>query len=200
MQRSKGLLIDHRQQQRSREVRVQRRFGIAIAGGIDIKIESLTKLLTCRLCAAAVSLLLGRIGRNGHGSGREIASSELSLARSAQAERDNESCFFAGLKSEKGTTSGSWLTARKTPPGGGAAEGRRSPGGRPEVAPPRGQSKEEEIWINKEVAAVPNGGPQSRAHRRQILHSHGRRNEVAAPKTASVCGGLFVFENKKLST
>ncbi|GBP61127.1 hypothetical protein EVAR_46778_1 [Eumeta japonica] len=44
-----------------------------------------------RLCAAAVSLLLGRIGR---WSGREIARSALSLARSAQAERDNESCFF----------------------------------------------------------------------------------------------------------
>ncbi|GBP59203.1 Atrial natriuretic peptide-converting enzyme [Eumeta japonica] len=46
---------------------------------------------TCRLCAAAVSLLLGRIGR---WSGREIARSMLSLARSAQSERDNESCFF----------------------------------------------------------------------------------------------------------
>ncbi|GBP15724.1 hypothetical protein EVAR_93913_1 [Eumeta japonica] len=44
-----------------------------------------------RLCAAAVSLLLGRIGR---WSGREIARSALSLARSAQAERGNESCFF----------------------------------------------------------------------------------------------------------
>ncbi|GBP80722.1 hypothetical protein EVAR_57193_1 [Eumeta japonica] len=43
------------------------------------------------LCAAAVSLLLGRVGRR---SGREIARSALSLARSAQAERDNESCFF----------------------------------------------------------------------------------------------------------
>ncbi|GBP10104.1 hypothetical protein EVAR_77527_1 [Eumeta japonica] len=42
------------------------------------------------LCAVAVSLLLGRIGRR---SGREIARSALSLARSAQAERDNESCF-----------------------------------------------------------------------------------------------------------
>ncbi|GBP21279.1 hypothetical protein EVAR_11674_1 [Eumeta japonica] len=45
---------------------------------------------TCRLCAVAISLLLGRIGR---WSGREIARSALSLARSAQAERDNESCF-----------------------------------------------------------------------------------------------------------
>ncbi|GBP41554.1 hypothetical protein EVAR_20362_1 [Eumeta japonica] len=45
----------------------------------------------CGLCAAAVSLVLGRIGR---WSGREIARSTLSLARSAQAERDNESCFF----------------------------------------------------------------------------------------------------------
>ncbi|GBP71629.1 hypothetical protein EVAR_53112_1 [Eumeta japonica] len=44
-----------------------------------------------RLCAAAVSILLGRIGR---WSGREIARSTLSLARSAQAERKNESCFF----------------------------------------------------------------------------------------------------------
>ncbi|GBP63704.1 hypothetical protein EVAR_87681_1 [Eumeta japonica] len=57
------------------------------------------------LCAAAVSLLLGRIGP---WSGREIdasqaarlgrpclsiACSALSLARSAQAERDNESCM-----------------------------------------------------------------------------------------------------------
>ncbi|GBP11276.1 hypothetical protein EVAR_92818_1 [Eumeta japonica] len=38
-----------------------------------------------------LSLLLGRIGR---WSAREIARSALSLARSAQAERDNESCFF----------------------------------------------------------------------------------------------------------
>ncbi|GBP52684.1 hypothetical protein EVAR_43885_1 [Eumeta japonica] len=40
-----------------------------------------------RSCAAAVSLLLGRVGR---WSGREIARSALS----AQVERDNESCFF----------------------------------------------------------------------------------------------------------
>ncbi|GBP52067.1 hypothetical protein EVAR_97537_1 [Eumeta japonica] len=46
---------------------------------------------TIMLCAAAVSLLLGRIGR---WSGREISRAALSLARSAQAERDNESCFF----------------------------------------------------------------------------------------------------------
>ncbi|GBP39133.1 hypothetical protein EVAR_27093_1 [Eumeta japonica] len=46
---------------------------------------------TLKLCAAAVSLLCGRIGRS---SGREIACSALSLARSAQAERDNESRFF----------------------------------------------------------------------------------------------------------
>ncbi|GBP58610.1 hypothetical protein EVAR_38849_1 [Eumeta japonica] len=46
---------------------------------------------TCRLSAAAVSLLLGRIGR---WSGREIARSALSLARSAQAERDNVLRFF----------------------------------------------------------------------------------------------------------
>ncbi|GBP26264.1 hypothetical protein EVAR_16118_1 [Eumeta japonica] len=62
----------------------------------------LTKQFTCRLCAAAVSLLLGPIGR---WSGREIdasqaerlarsclsvACSALSLARSAQMERDNK--------------------------------------------------------------------------------------------------------------
>ncbi|GBP70910.1 hypothetical protein EVAR_48875_1 [Eumeta japonica] len=46
----------------------------------------------CRLCAAAVSLVLGRIDR---WSGREIARSTLSLACSAQAERDNKSCFFS---------------------------------------------------------------------------------------------------------
>ncbi|GBP35173.1 hypothetical protein EVAR_18298_1 [Eumeta japonica] len=43
------------------------------------------------LCAAAVSLLLGRIGR---WSGREIPCSALSLVGSVQVERDNESCFF----------------------------------------------------------------------------------------------------------
>ncbi|GBP38379.1 hypothetical protein EVAR_36332_1 [Eumeta japonica] len=43
------------------------------------------------LCAAAVSFLLGRVGR---WSGREIARSALSLARSVQAERDKESYFF----------------------------------------------------------------------------------------------------------
>ncbi|GBP94741.1 hypothetical protein EVAR_52817_1 [Eumeta japonica] len=42
------------------------------------------------LCAAAVSLLLERIGR---WSGRGIARSVFMLVRSAQAERDNESCF-----------------------------------------------------------------------------------------------------------
>ncbi|GBP92314.1 hypothetical protein EVAR_66730_1 [Eumeta japonica] len=55
--------------------------------GMRIK---LTKQFTGRLCAAAVSLLLGRIGR----CGREIALSALSLTRSARVERDNESCFF----------------------------------------------------------------------------------------------------------
>ncbi|GBP45184.1 hypothetical protein EVAR_25889_1 [Eumeta japonica] len=49
------------------------------------------EIMISRLCAPAVSLLLGRIDR---WSGREIARSVLSLARSAQAERDNESCFF----------------------------------------------------------------------------------------------------------
>ncbi|GBP40512.1 hypothetical protein EVAR_30571_1 [Eumeta japonica] len=44
-----------------------------------------------RSCAAAASLLLGRIDRR---SGREIARSALSLAHSAPAERDNESRFF----------------------------------------------------------------------------------------------------------
>ncbi|GBP74506.1 hypothetical protein EVAR_61993_1 [Eumeta japonica] len=53
--------------------------------------SSLTKQFTCTLCAGAVSHLLRRIGR---WSGREIACTVLSLARSAQAERDNESCFF----------------------------------------------------------------------------------------------------------
>ncbi|GBP68287.1 hypothetical protein EVAR_57613_1 [Eumeta japonica] len=38
-----------------------------------------------------LSLFYSDIGRR---SGREIARSALSLARSAQAERDNESCFF----------------------------------------------------------------------------------------------------------
>ncbi|GBP01390.1 hypothetical protein EVAR_74112_1 [Eumeta japonica] len=62
-----------------------------------IQIYRTLKSLACRreatnrLCAAAVSLLLVRIGR---WSGREIARSTLSLARSAQAERDNGSSFF----------------------------------------------------------------------------------------------------------
>ncbi|GBP45764.1 hypothetical protein EVAR_76069_1 [Eumeta japonica] len=47
--------------------------------------------ILARSCAAAVSLLLGRVGR---WRGREIAHSALSLARSAQAERDNESCYY----------------------------------------------------------------------------------------------------------
>ncbi|GBP63565.1 hypothetical protein EVAR_61305_1 [Eumeta japonica] len=51
----------------------------------------LTKQFTRRLCAAAVSLLLERFSR---WSGKEIARSALSLARSALAKRDNESCFF----------------------------------------------------------------------------------------------------------
>ncbi|GBP08184.1 hypothetical protein EVAR_2963_1 [Eumeta japonica] len=68
--------------------------------------KQLTKQLKFRLCAAAISFLLGRIGR---WSGREIDASQaerlgqsclfiacsmLSLAHSAKAERDNESCFF----------------------------------------------------------------------------------------------------------
>ncbi|GBP66613.1 hypothetical protein EVAR_50438_1 [Eumeta japonica] len=48
-----------------------------------------------QLCAAAVSLVLGCIGR---WCGREIGRSALSLARSAQAERDNESCFIAARR------------------------------------------------------------------------------------------------------
>ncbi|GBP40143.1 hypothetical protein EVAR_20284_1 [Eumeta japonica] len=61
------------------------------------------RVIILRLCAAAVSLLLGRIGRcerveeserSPFHSGREIARSALSLTHSAQAERDNESCFF----------------------------------------------------------------------------------------------------------
>ncbi|GBP26681.1 hypothetical protein EVAR_23451_1 [Eumeta japonica] len=59
----------------------------------------LTKQITCRSCAVAVSLLLGRIGR---WSGREIARSALSFARSAQAERDNESCFFVHADPKRG--------------------------------------------------------------------------------------------------
>ncbi|GBP45959.1 hypothetical protein EVAR_41261_1 [Eumeta japonica] len=60
----------------------------------------LTNQFTCRLCAAAVSLILGRFGR---WSGREIARTALSLARSAQAERDNESCFFERRRKGRGT-------------------------------------------------------------------------------------------------
>ncbi|GBP18344.1 Aldo-keto reductase AKR2E4 [Eumeta japonica] len=44
-----------------------------------------------KVVSGAVSLLLGRTGRP---SGKEIARSALSLARSAQAERHNESYFF----------------------------------------------------------------------------------------------------------
>ncbi|GBP64617.1 hypothetical protein EVAR_46546_1 [Eumeta japonica] len=54
-------------------------------------VSSLTLVLNPGSCAAALSLLLGRVGRR---SEREVARSALSLARSAQAERDNESCFF----------------------------------------------------------------------------------------------------------
>ncbi|GBP95628.1 hypothetical protein EVAR_67598_1 [Eumeta japonica] len=43
------------------------------------------------VCGLCLSCCLGRIGR---WSGREIACSALSLAYPAQAERDNESCFF----------------------------------------------------------------------------------------------------------
>ncbi|GBP65605.1 hypothetical protein EVAR_46132_1 [Eumeta japonica] len=71
----------------------------------------LTKQFTCRLC---VFLL----GRNGRGSEREIdaspterlglsclsvACSALSLALSAQVERDNESCFFASERHSRQT-------------------------------------------------------------------------------------------------
>ncbi|GBP56411.1 hypothetical protein EVAR_90082_1 [Eumeta japonica] len=55
------------------------------------EIECRLRISQIRLCAAGVSLLLRRIGR---WSGREIARSARSLARSAQAERDNESWFF----------------------------------------------------------------------------------------------------------
>ncbi|GBP86950.1 hypothetical protein EVAR_62793_1 [Eumeta japonica] len=51
--------------------------------------------LNVRLCAAALSLLLRH---NGRWSGRGTARSALSLARSAQAERDNESCFFCARR------------------------------------------------------------------------------------------------------
>ncbi|GBP12161.1 EGF-containing fibulin-like extracellular matrix protein 1 [Eumeta japonica] len=71
-----------------------------------LALVQLTYQFYCRLCAAAVSLLLGRIGRwseretdasQAERLGRSylsIACSTLSLARSAQTERDNESCFF----------------------------------------------------------------------------------------------------------
>ncbi|GBP16194.1 hypothetical protein EVAR_9907_1 [Eumeta japonica] len=79
--------------------------------GPTAKARMLSLSATCSMVvpagyAAAVSLLLGRIGR---WSGREIGSSQaerlgqsclsiprsaLSLARSAQVERDNESYFF----------------------------------------------------------------------------------------------------------
>ncbi|GBP37939.1 hypothetical protein EVAR_84925_1 [Eumeta japonica] len=80
--------------------------GLTIADAtepIRIRVDWLIKQLTCRLCAAAVSLVLGRIGRR---SGREIACSALSLARSAQAERDNESCFFKKRGSQTGVELG----------------------------------------------------------------------------------------------
>ncbi|GBP53369.1 hypothetical protein EVAR_41206_1 [Eumeta japonica] len=43
------------------------------------------------MCGRCLFLLLGHTGR---WNGREIGRSALSLACSAQAERDNESCFF----------------------------------------------------------------------------------------------------------
>ncbi|GBP19609.1 hypothetical protein EVAR_102158_1 [Eumeta japonica] len=62
------------------------RDGRAPAGDADGRLP-----VQCRLCAAAISLLLVRIGR---WSGRELARSALSLVRLAHVERDNESCFF----------------------------------------------------------------------------------------------------------
>ncbi|GBP62644.1 hypothetical protein EVAR_51890_1 [Eumeta japonica] len=63
------------------------RHGARLGGDVDGKPYELLNML----CAAAVSLVLGCIGR---WSGREIARSTLSLAHPAQAERDNDSCFF----------------------------------------------------------------------------------------------------------
>ncbi|GBP52330.1 hypothetical protein EVAR_38476_1 [Eumeta japonica] len=86
-----------------RENESERRSGIEAGPEVELRTRNYSTLwgksrtdeeavdFTCRLCAAAVSFLLGRIGQ---WSRREIACSALSLARSAQAERDNESCFF----------------------------------------------------------------------------------------------------------
>ncbi|GBP32616.1 hypothetical protein EVAR_25977_1 [Eumeta japonica] len=67
------------------------RYGVASANRDHQHLEKYLFSLRRRLCAAAVSLLLRRIGR---WSKTEIARSALSLACSTQAERDNESCFF----------------------------------------------------------------------------------------------------------
>ncbi|GBP36935.1 hypothetical protein EVAR_23238_1 [Eumeta japonica] len=61
------------------------------------------------LCAAAVSLLLGRIGR---WTVREIARSALSLARSAQAERDNKSYFVRTVADVGGDRPAKYLDGR----------------------------------------------------------------------------------------
>ncbi|GBP63376.1 3-ketoacyl-CoA thiolase, mitochondrial [Eumeta japonica] len=55
---------------------------------VDTVNVGIVNAVVCGLC---LSLLLGHISR---WSRREIARSALSLARSAQAERDNESCYF----------------------------------------------------------------------------------------------------------
>ncbi|GBP24829.1 hypothetical protein EVAR_14162_1 [Eumeta japonica] len=80
-----GLSLSHQYGERK-----EQSYRETLVKGVMLSPE-LTKQFTCRLYAAAISLLLGRIGR---WCGKEIARSTLSLARSAQAERDNESCFF----------------------------------------------------------------------------------------------------------
>ncbi|GBP66206.1 hypothetical protein EVAR_97157_1 [Eumeta japonica] len=65
-----------------------------------------------RSCAAFVSLLLGHRPMEW----KRDRSSALSLARSAQAERDNESCFFLGRRVAllfHSKASGSFLNARE---------------------------------------------------------------------------------------
>ncbi|GBP68597.1 Atrial natriuretic peptide receptor 1 [Eumeta japonica] len=91
------------------EAKTDYRTGVKVGFGIELNRKktgmgiALTKYFTSRLCAAAVSLVLGRIGR---WSGREIARSALSFARSAQMERDNDSCFFGGYWGETGWAAG----------------------------------------------------------------------------------------------
>ncbi|GBP49344.1 hypothetical protein EVAR_27046_1 [Eumeta japonica] len=57
------------------------------------------------------SLVLGRISGR---SRREVVSSALSLARSAQAERDNESCFFHKESATQGDPESAFVAARES--------------------------------------------------------------------------------------